>query len=152
MIKDFKPSICPVCGKYTFVDDTDLEKSDPEYAGKEDDYCIKCGWKYDRMQLENHDLKIGLNSLSVNECIKEYEAKVLANPDYDYLEDCNQPEPHLCPVCGEYTFPDKGSFDVCPVCGWEDDELMELEPDKWAGCANDLCLNDYKKRYLDGKK
>lgn len=46
-IKNFKPMECPICHQYYFSDDTDLEKEDSEYEGKEDDYCSHCGWKYD---------------------------------------------------------------------------------------------------------
>ena len=57
---------------------------------------------------------------------------------------------HLCPVCGKTTFPERDSFNICPVCGWEDDYLQLKYPDYWGG-ANEMCLNDYKKNWLEGK-
>ena len=54
---------------------------------------------------------------------------------------------HECPICGKYKFPHENSHWCCPYCGWEDDGVMESEPDEWEGCPNDLCLNEYKARY-----
>ena len=53
---------------------------------------------------------------------------------------------HMCPVCGKYRFTGYGSFDICKFCGWEDDDLMEDNPD-YPGGTNDLSLNDYRKEY-----
>ena len=50
-------------------------------------------------------------------------------------------EKHLCPVCGEYYFSEKGSYEICPVCGWEDDPVQENDPD-FAGGANKMSLNE----------
>ena len=61
---------------------------------------------------------------------------------------------HLCPVCGMYEFPEKDSFDVCQVCGWEDDWYQLIKPDL-AGGANRLSLNQFRKEWEaepNGKK
>ncbi len=142
--KDMKyiPMSCPVCDKFYF---SKLQNADYQY----DDYvqCSSCGWKYDYGQYENPDLRTGENEKSLNEYKKWYEEQVAINPDYNYLDVNYSPIPHPCPVCGKHIFADESDFGICPVCGWCNDGLMEDEPDKWAGCANDLCLNDYIKRY-----
>jgi hypothetical protein len=46
-----------------------------------------------------------------------------------------------CPCCGYYTFgaPLDSSFDICPVCYWEDDGVQLRDP-TYAGGANKLSL------------
>ena len=143
----FIKMLCPVCGKYMFVNSTDSEKTSPGYEDEETDYCTECGWVYDLSQSNDPDLRTGNNILSLNEYRLQYSEKIKENPKYNYMEATFSVKPHLCPVCGKHEFSSEGSWEVCPVCGWVDDYLMEQEPDKWAGNANDLCLNDYKKRY-----
>ena len=87
------------------------------------------------------------NELSLNDYKKWFQSRIDENPKYDYTEDNYTMTPHICPICGKYEFKDTDSHDICPFCGWEDDELMEYDPSNWAGCANPLCLNDYRKDY-----
>lgn len=148
-IKDFKPMECPICHEYYFADDAEDEKEMPNYKGKHDDYCVHCGWKYDLFQFEHPEVGDLTNKLSLNDYKKWFENKLAEDSNFDYTDATYVPASHMCPVCGKYEFKDISSFDICPYCGWEDDEVMELEPDNWAGCANPLCLNDYRKEYQE---
>ena len=52
-----------------------------------------------------------------------------------------------CPVCGQYTFKSgPGSYEICPVCGWEDDKTQYHDP-TLSGGANKLSLKEYKEQY-----
>ena len=53
---------------------------------------------------------------------------------------------NICPVCHNYHFSKINSYEICPICGWEDD-LIQLEDPDFKGGANKLSLNEYKIRY-----
>lgn len=52
-----------------------------------------------------------------------------------------------CPCCGFFTLDDKGNYDICPVCFWEDDLYDRLHPDEESAC-NHISLNQARKNYL----
>lgn len=53
-------------------------------------------------------------------------------------------ERHTCPCCGRRTFADPpGSFDICEVCGWEDDRVQLLDP-SYRGGANGGSLLEWQ--------
>jgi len=138
-IKKYKSIICPICEKFKFTAIQDGDEIPP--------WCYSCGWIYDSDQIENFDLKEGENRLSLREYILWYKYKIEENPDYDYSEE-NEPEQisHKCPVCEKYEFKEEGSYDICPYCGWEDDDIQLDDPDYPNG-ANEMSLNEYKKDY-----
>ena len=51
-----------------------------------------------------------------------------------------------CPVCHRYYFNSINSYEICPICKWEDDPIQRKNPN-YSGGANTLSLNDYKKAY-----
>ncbi len=55
-----------------------------------------------------------------------------------------------CPVCGKYEFEEYDDFDICEVCGWENDAYQEENPD-YMGGANTMSLNQMREGYKKGK-
>ena len=47
-----------------------------------------------------------------------------------------------CPCCGYLTRSEErlGTYEICEVCGWEDDFAQAIDPD-YAGGANAVSLN-----------
>ena len=55
---------------------------------------------------------------------------------------------YKCPCCENNTLYEMppGTFEICPICNWEDDEVQYNDP-TYAGGANEMCLNDARRKY-----
>ena len=53
---------------------------------------------------------------------------------------------YRCDCCGNYTLIEE-SDDICPVCGWQEDNVLRRFPDSTGGANYELSLNDAKKNY-----
>lgn len=55
---------------------------------------------------------------------------------------------HPCPCCGYLTFDEEpcGTFEICPVCYWEDDNVQNDDP-SYEGGANGISLNVAKQNF-----
>ncbi len=54
-------------------------------------------------------------------------------------------EKYECVCCGARVLTEcpPGTYEVCPMCGWEDDKSQFLDPD-YGGGANPISLNQAK--------
>jgi hypothetical protein len=117
--------VCSVCEKYRF-DQADNHE-----------ICVVCGW-------ENDTGEAG------KERLLAYRAKwKKENAEWvEYLEAMSENgNKVVCPVCGKYIFQAEDDFEVCRICGWENDGFQYRHPD-FAGGANDDSLNQYRERWL----
>lgn len=57
-----------------------------------------------------------------------------------------------CPCCGYRTLEEKppGTYQICEICFWEDDDIQFRDPD-YEGGANELSLRNYQKGVLEGR-
>jgi len=45
---------------------------------------------------------------------------------------------HPCPCCEYKTIGDRGGFEICPICFWEDDGQDDADADEVRGGPNEL--------------
>ena len=58
-------------------------------------------------------------------------------------------EKYTCSCCGFKTFlEENGSLEICDVCKWQDDAVMNDNPDYWGG-ANKVCLRQAQRNYIE---
>lgn len=56
---------------------------------------------------------------------------------------------YACPCCGYLTLAEApGSYEVCPVCLWEDDPL-QLRDQDFSGGANRVSLNEGRRNFRE---
>jgi len=55
-----------------------------------------------------------------------------------------------CACCGKLSLPFGSVFEICPVCGWQDDDIQNDDP-QFDGGANDMSLEQAKAAYKQGK-
>ena len=55
---------------------------------------------------------------------------------------------YKCPCCGHLTLDERGGFDLCPVCHWEDDGQDDHDADRVRGGPNgDLSLTEARRNF-----
>ncbi len=149
-LKQIKPMSCPICGKFYFTELLDVE-IEQLHMTPNTTQCSMCGWYYDLEQLKDPDLEHQANEMSLNQYKKWYKDKIKENPKWEYYQDfIGEPEPHKCPVCGEYIFKDSLSSDICPICGWNDCGFEE-DPDEKPGLYM-MSFNEHKKWFMEQRK
>lgn len=56
---------------------------------------------------------------------------------------------YTCPCCGYKTIEEEppGTYDICRICYWEDDEVQFNDPD-FEGGANEVSLRQAQKNFI----
>lgn len=56
-----------------------------------------------------------------------------------------------CMVCRNLTLDEDSLFDICDVCGWQNDEVALDNPHKPSGGPNVMSLNEARKAWAEGR-
>ncbi len=115
--------------------DEDMEKGKMLYASNI--FTIIADWHY---KSELTRFKAGV----VNR--EDFCREGVRNAIADLFEIEEEVYPHSCPVCGQYYFSDYDSYDICPVCEWQDSAEQEEDPDYWNG-ANYASLREARRQW-----
>ncbi len=168
-IKIKYPFDCPVCGKSKFKNYDWLLKKDKDIEVYEFDrntgekrrvdaieahfvHCEYCGWVYDIKQVVDYDEIGDRNQKTVNQLKEEYKEKKKKNSKYKYDDYVEEDVPHKCPVCGEYEFKYENSYDICHVCGWEDDGTEYFGENETSDANECMTILEWREEFLKKRK
>jgi len=85
------------------------------------------------------------NKAVIEGCKKHGTDYILIDGEYKVdIELATNGNDRECACCRLFKLPNGSLHEICPICGWEDDEVQNDDPD-FEGGANDLSLNQYKK-------
>jgi hypothetical protein len=76
--------------------------------------------------------------------IEKYSRRAAPQGDSEIMDDS-----YPCPCCGYKTLdePNGGTYVICPVCGWEDDNIQFDDPDYFGG-ANGISLRAAQREFV----
>ena len=57
---------------------------------------------------------------------------------------------YQCACCLNYVFDELGSYDFCPICGWQDESLQNEYMD-YGGGANEMSIRQARAAFKAGK-
>ena len=58
--------------------------------------------------------------------------------------------PYTCPCCGHPTLGERGAYEICDECGWEDDGQDDADSDVVRGGANGrLSLDQARREFVE---
>ncbi len=90
-------------------------------------------------------------SLSDDELIARRRAWFLAYTSQRNVIAPPEGRPYTCPCCGHRTLDDRGGYDICEECGWEDDGQDDHDSAVVRGGPNGrLSLDDARAAYVAG--
>jgi len=59
------------------------------------------------------------------------------------------PQKYPCPCCGYATLDERGAYDICLVCFWEDDGQDNADAHLVKGGPNDVSLSQARRNYIE---
>ena len=55
-----------------------------------------------------------------------------------------------CPCCAYPTLPERGHYEICPLCNWEDDNQDDPDADRvWGGPNSDYSLSESRRNFAE---
>ena len=96
------------------------------------DICKVCGWEDDGLS----DYSNNVNGMTLNEAKMRWSA--------------SRKQVYECPCCRNKTLSQIDFYEICSVCGWEDDPGQHEHPDDAIG-ANKISLNRAHAAWKAGK-